>query len=121
MFTISKQFEFSAAHVLSGLPAEHQCGRMHGHNYTVEVELQSEGLDTRGFVQDFGELIYIKGWLDDIFDHRTINDVVSFNPTAENLAFYIYEKMQVVFPLISAVTVCETPKTKATYRESDSI
>ncbi|HUM68046.1 MAG TPA: 6-carboxytetrahydropterin synthase, partial [Chloroflexota bacterium] len=39
MYTISKQFHFSASHQLNGLPLEHQCARLHGHNYEVELIL----------------------------------------------------------------------------------
>ncbi|HBU96439.1 6-pyruvoyl trahydropterin synthase family protein, partial [Thalassospira lucentensis] len=40
MFTITKQFAFSASHQLAGLDADHPCSRLHGHNYIVEVELK---------------------------------------------------------------------------------
>lgn len=39
MFRITKEFHFSASHQLTGLPEDHQCARLHGHNYIVEVEL----------------------------------------------------------------------------------
>jgi P-type Ca2+ transporter type 2C len=43
MYTIAKRFAFSASHVIGGLPADHPCARLHGHNYEVEVVLQSPG------------------------------------------------------------------------------
>ena len=42
MYTIAKQFSFSASHVIDGVPEDHPCGRLHGHNYTVEVQLAAE-------------------------------------------------------------------------------
>jgi hypothetical protein len=52
MYTIAKRFAFSASHIIGGLPDEHPCGRLHGHNYEVEVVLQSATLDPVGFVRD---------------------------------------------------------------------
>ena len=48
MYTIAKRFAFSASHVIGGLPADHPCARLHGHNYEVEVVLQSPTLDAVG-------------------------------------------------------------------------
>jgi len=120
MYTITKQFEFSASHRLDRLPEEHKCFALHGHNYTVTIELQSGYIDKMGFVIDYGQLQPFKDWLDQTFDHKHLNDVVEFHPTAENLAIYIYEKWHdnTLFSKIklTAVTVQETPKTSATWR-----
>lgn len=51
MYRVNKQFHFSSSHKLEGLPREHECGYLHGHNYTVEVVLESEELDCFGFVR----------------------------------------------------------------------
>ncbi|ASU78924.1 6-carboxytetrahydropterin synthase [Actinopolyspora erythraea] len=121
MLTISKEFRFSASHVLSNLPEGHQCGRMHGHNYLVVIELSAapEDLDSAGFVRDFGELSVVKKWLDDNFDHRHLNDVMGgVNPTAENISKWIYENWKGEIPELSAVCVSETPSTWARYHPS---
>lgn len=89
MYTISKDFEFSAAHQLRGLPPEHPCGRMHGHNYTVRIELSTYTLNEVGFVLDYGKLGALKTIIDNTFDHKVLNDGMTPNPTAENLAAYI--------------------------------
>lgn len=60
MYIITKQFEFSASHRIQGLPEGHKCGRDHGPNYVVEVELQREDLNHVGFVQDYGDLDGVK-------------------------------------------------------------
>jgi len=118
MFTITKRFEFSASHQLTHLPPDHQCARLHGHNYTVEVELRSDTLDSRGFVRDYGDLSWIKRWIDERLDHRHLNDVMGApeNTTAENLARQIFEWWRPEYPGLSAVRVSETPKTCAEYR-----
>ena len=86
MFIISKQHHLSYSHQLTGLPEEHPCGRVHGHNAVIEIELQGEELDEHGFVLDYGELKPWKDWLDELFDHQHLNNRVDFQPTAENLA-----------------------------------
>jgi 6-pyruvoyltetrahydropterin/6-carboxytetrahydropterin synthase len=117
MYTISKLFTFDAAHRLEGLPAEHKCSRLHGHTYTVKIELSSLKLDKVGFVKDYNELNEVKKIIDENFDHRCLNEVLppNLNPTAENLAKYIFNLFQLRFPQMTAVEVSETPKTNARY------
>lgn len=115
MFSISKEFHFSAGHKLDGLREGHPCGNQHGHNYVVVVHLQSEDLNDVGFVQDYGELSEIKDFIDEHFDHKNLNDVLEVNPTAENIAFFLYKKFYRRFPKMIGVSVKETPKTIATY------
>lgn len=115
MFTIEKEFGFSASHKLIGLPSDHQCSRLHGHNYAVILTLKSETLNDVGFVRDYRELDAVKEWLNSTFDHRHLNDCVSFNPTAENLAKFIFEQYRTFLPELISVTVKETEKTRATY------
>ncbi|WSQ13230.1 6-carboxytetrahydropterin synthase [Streptomyces sp. NBC_01231] len=119
MLSITKEFHFSASHQLSGLPPDHQCGRLHGHNYVVMLELSGHPdlLAEVGFVRDYGELGVVKKWLDDTVDHRHLNDLLpEVNPTAEHLAMWIYRTWSADFPELTAVRVSETPRTWATYR-----
>jgi 6-pyruvoyltetrahydropterin/6-carboxytetrahydropterin synthase len=116
---ITKQFTFSASHQLEGLADGHQCARMHGHNYVVEIELSAsrEALTPAGFVRDYGDLSGFRAWIDESLDHRHLNDVVKeANPSAENLAMWIFEHWDDVYPELSAVRVSETPKTWAEFR-----
>lgn len=120
MFTIEKKFEFSASHRLKGLPPEHPCSRLHGHNYAVILTLRSEHLNEVGFVRDYRELDTVKKWIDEQIDHRDINKVFpKMNPTAENIAKLIFEAFCMEYPELVAVTVQETEKTKATYEPED--
>ncbi|RMG90640.1 MAG: 6-carboxytetrahydropterin synthase QueD [Chloroflexi bacterium] len=118
MFTISKQFTFSASHQLEQLPPEHQCARLHGHNYVVELILQAEELDENGFVVDYLDLKPFKMFLDEELDHRHLNDVLPFPTTAENIARFLYRWAKERWPQVTAVRVSETPKTWAEYREN---
>jgi len=115
MFTISKEFHFSASHVLKGLPDGHPCGRLHGHNYVLILTLTSPELNNQGFVQDYGELKRVKEWVDTFFDHQHLNEKIAANPTAENIAAKVFKKFEKEYPLLTKVTVKETPKTMASY------
>jgi len=116
MFTIEKEFTFSASHRLNGLPADHPCARLHGHNYAVIFTLKSETLNEVGFVRDYREMDSVKRWIDAQIDHRDINTIFpKMNPTAENLAKLFFEVFRLEFPELVAVTVKETDKTRATY------
>ncbi len=115
MFKISKQFNFSASHVLDGLKDDHPCARLHGHNYVVTVHLRTKDLDQHGFVKDYRSLSIIKKYLDENLDHRHLNDILTFHPTAENIARFLYEKFKKQLPEMFAMEVSETPKTSAIY------
>jgi 6-pyruvoyltetrahydropterin/6-carboxytetrahydropterin synthase len=112
-YTISKRFELSYSHELRGLPEGHQCARCHGHNAVVEVELSARYLNDVGFVLDYGELAPLKQWLDETMDHRHLNEVVSFNPTAELLAHHVGLWCHAQGWPVSRVGWSETPKTWA--------
>jgi 6-pyruvoyltetrahydropterin/6-carboxytetrahydropterin synthase len=118
MFTIAKQFQFSASHQLDRLPPEHQCARLHGHNYVVELILQSETVNEFGFVVDYLDLKPFKAYLDDELDHRHLNELFAFPTSAENLAQHLYNWAKARWPQTIAVRVSETPKTWAEYRTS---
>lgn len=89
MYKVRKTFEISAAHRLH-LNYNSQCTNLHGHNWKVVVECKSEELDENGMVVDFTT---IKRTVLSKFDHKNINDVVDFNPTAENLAKWIADNV----------------------------
>jgi 6-pyruvoyltetrahydropterin/6-carboxytetrahydropterin synthase len=119
MYTIIKKLgPFAASHQLVGMPDGHQCGRKHGHNYEVEVEISSDELNEHGFVVDYGGLNPLAEYLTSRMDHRDLNEQFSFNPTAENLARHIFEWVAgtQAWPVV-AVRVSETPgKTVSEFR-----
>ncbi|MDO5756306.1 MAG: 6-carboxytetrahydropterin synthase QueD [Rhodobacterales bacterium] len=117
MYRITKEFHFSASHQLFGLPEDHQCARLHGHNYIVVVELAAEELNAHGFVRDYLELAPLKRYIDDELDHRHLNDVLGDDcVTAERMARHLYDWCSARWPETAAVKVSETPKTWAEYR-----
>lgn len=85
MYYVKKRMEVAMAHKLQ-LPYESKCTRLHGHNAVITVYCACEKLDNNGMVVDFKQ---IKRTVEEMLDHRVANEVVSFNPTAENLARHI--------------------------------
>lgn len=113
--TISKEFHFSAAHQLFGLPSDHPCSNLHGHNYVVRVFLKGEP-DEIGFVQDFRALEPMKKYIDDVLDHKFLNDIFNpYNTTVEIMSRLLYDMFKPQFPLLIAVEMSETPKTTCRY------
>ena len=122
MYTLKVEEAFEAAHRVAGYPGK--CDRLHGHSWVVEAEVQGKELDELGMLVDFK---VIKKALQEVlesFDHCYLNELAPFkaglNPTAENLARIIFEKLEghEVFQCdshLSAVTVFESPKTSVTY------
>lgn len=120
-FTIAKRFAFSASHVLTKVPDDHKCRRLHGHNYEAEIICSSDELDERGMVVDYFDLDPAKRLIDDTLDHRHLNDVVDGEPTAERLAWWLYESLKGHLNAstaghLVAVRIYETPMTWAEYR-----
>lgn len=116
MYTISKQFHFSASHQLEGLPDAHPCSRLHGHNYVVELTLAAKELNATGFVVDYNELTAFKKIIDEVLDHQHLNDVLIGSTTAEAIAKYLYDQAKQLWPEVVSVGVSETPKTNAVYK-----
>ena len=120
MLTITKEFHFSASHVLDRLPSWHPCARMHGHNYVAILELSArrDELTEEGFVRDYRDLDAFKKWMDDTLDHRHLNEAMGggVSPSAENLAVWIFDLWVGRLPELTAVKISETPKTWAEYR-----
>lgn len=88
---IWKEFTFDAAHRLPNLPAEHPCGRLHGHTYRFRLHVSGELDPTLGWITDFGGLVRAAGELVcTAVDHRYLNEIEGLeNPTAENLVAWI--------------------------------
>lgn len=87
MYFVTKSFEFSAAHRLE-LDYPSKCSSMHGHNWQVTVFCCAEKLNSNGMVVDF---THIKRTVIDRLDHTVLNEVLPFNPTAENIARWIVD------------------------------
>lgn len=143
MFTIRKTGRFEASHILEGHKGK--CGRLHGHSYVFEIELEGEHLDEIGLLYDFGS-VPIKR-IERVYDHQHLNKLENFDSvdamdiehlklqstSAEHIALTIalFVKKVVVAELIllkqqsgsvivRSVTVWETAKCAATYLLRDA-
>lgn len=123
MYEIEVRAAFEAAHFIDGYAGK--CARLHGHNWEVVAVVRGEELDKLGMLIDFKILkAELKKILDD-FDHRFLNELDTFaekNPTAENLAKKIFQRLTVskIFSnstKLYAVKVCESPNSCVTYYE----
>lgn len=85
MYTVIKRMEISASHSLK-LSYQSKCEKLHGHNWIITVYCRSKELDENGMVVDF---THIKQAVEKRLDHNNLNDVLPFNPTAENIAFWV--------------------------------
>lgn len=113
---IFREFTFEAAHRLPHVPEGHKCGRLHGHSYRATVTIRGDVDPDRGWVMDFAEVKVAMEPVVGALDHTYLNDIAGLaNPTSENVAQWIYERLTAALPL-AAVTVRETCTTGATYR-----
>ena len=131
MYSVTKRIDFCYGHRL--LDYDGPCKHPHGHNATVEVEVQTDLLDSRNMVYDFSDIKRIvKGWVDRELDHKMIlrhDDplvaplqqlgepiyLLESNPTVERLARLIFEHAHEQHLPVVRVTMWETPTSFATY------
>lgn len=111
MYYVSKRMEIAGAHRLT-LDYESKCQNLHGHNWIVIVYCKSKELNHNGMVIDFK---HIKNMISDKLDHQYINEIVNFNPTAENMAKWIHDQI----PNCYKVSVQESEGNIAIYEEDE--
>lgn len=109
LVTVWKDFEFQAAHKLSMVPDTHRCSRVHGHGYRVRLKCVGPLESSRGWVIDYAEIKKaFEAWLA-VLDHSYLNGITGLsNPTAENLAIFIAERVAPGLPSLHSVVVQET-------------
>ena len=102
-------FQIEAAHRLPNVPADHKCARLHGHSFRIEVHLTSEVDPVSGWVMDFADLKAAFRPVHEQLDHNYLNEIPGLeNPTSENLAKWIWDRLSPELPLLSRVVVQET-------------
>lgn len=112
-----REFTFEAAHRLPNAPAGHKCLRLHGHSFRVEIVCEGEIDRETGWLVDFGEIKAAFAPIFEKLDHRYLNEVDGLeNPTAENLAHWIWVRMKPRLPVLARVVVAETCQTRCEYR-----
>ena len=117
---IYKDITFEAAHLLPNLPDDHKCRRLHGHSFMVRVTLDGPVNKKVGWVEDFAEIKKAFSPIYDQLDHHYLNDVEGLeNPTSENLAKWIWNKLIGQLKYLSAIEVKETCTSGCVYRGED--
>jgi len=123
MYEVSVDESFAAAHNLRNYKGK--CENLHGHNYKVRVTLAGKELDSTGLLYDFVHLKQAIQGVIRTLDHTYLNELPPFdvvNPSAENIARYIYDQTAKHLPPaangagIASITVWESDVTAATYR-----
>jgi 6-pyruvoyltetrahydropterin/6-carboxytetrahydropterin synthase len=123
MFEVTIEETFAAGHALRNYKGK--CENVHGHNYRCQVTMAGAELNEIGLLVDFVELKKAVHTVLDRMDHQWLNDFPPFdklNPSAENMARYIYDEVEAALPLgsgaaIQLVRLWETDTCSATYRK----
>jgi 6-pyruvoyltetrahydropterin/6-carboxytetrahydropterin synthase len=123
MFEITIEETFAAGHALRNYRGK--CENVHGHNYRCQVSVEGEDLDNIGLLVDFVELKKTVHSVLDRLDHQWLNEFPPFdvlNPSAENMARYIYQEVKAGIGTrpgvrIAKVRLWETDTASATYTE----
>lgn len=121
-FVLKTLLDFAAAHSLKGYPGD--CAKLHGHNWKIEVQVCGSKLNEVGMVIDFKEIKRHAKEVVKELDHTFLNDHPHFtdvNPTAENIAVYLYQQIEarITSDLVSmhSITVWENDRNCVTYSE----
>ena len=106
---IYKEFTFESAHSLPNVPEGHKCRRLHGHSFRMQVHV-SGPLDSRlGWVMDYADIKKIVNPVVKQLDHYYLNEIPGLeNPTSENIARWVWQKLKPVLPQVSKVVIKET-------------
>jgi len=118
---IFKVFTLEAAHRLPNVPEGHKCARLHGHSFRVELHVEGPVDAHTGWVMDFADIKSAFAPLYDQLDHHYLNDIEGLdNPTSENLARWIFQRLRPALPGLDQVVVHETCTSGASYRAADA-
>ena len=117
LIELSKDFSFEAAHRLPRVPATNKCSRLHGHSFRVAVTVEGEVDPDRGWFIDYDDIKNaFKALLDQYLDHYYLNEIAGLdNPTSENIAKWIWDRLKHQLLGLKRVSVFETCTTACHY------
>jgi len=106
---VFKEFTIEAAHWLPNVPEGHKCRRLHGHSFRIAIHVRGPLDPQLGWVIDFADIKSAFQTIEDQIDHRCLNEVEGLeNPTSENLARWLWVRLQPALPALSSIVVQET-------------
>lgn len=116
---ITKDFDFQSAHFLPNVRDGHKCAKLHGHSYKVEISVTGDVNEPEGWVVDFADIERAVAPLLQLIDHHCLNEVEGLeNPTAENIAIWFRDRLNRLFPGLSAIVVHEESTCRAEWSAS---
>ena len=119
---IYKTFQIEAAHRLPNVPAGHKCARLHGHSFVIGVHVSGPVGEDTGWVMDFADIKRAFEPLFTTLDHNHLNEVDGLeNPTSENLAIWIWQRLADELPGLCEITVNETCTSGCSYHGPDAV
>jgi len=111
-----RAFSFEAAHLLPNVPEGHKCRRLHGHSFRVELVCEGEIDPHTGWLLDFAEIKEAFEPLRNCLDHHYLNEIEGLeNPTAENIARWIWQRLRPALPHLTQVNLAETCTARCEY------
>jgi 6-pyruvoyltetrahydropterin/6-carboxytetrahydropterin synthase len=114
---LTRTVTFEAAHSLPNVPPDHQCARVHGHSYRVEVSCEGEMDEKMGWLCDHAVIGGAAKAAAKDLDHRYLNDIPGLeNPTFENIAVWLWARLKPQLPALCEIAVQETDTARCVYR-----
>jgi 6-pyruvoyltetrahydropterin/6-carboxytetrahydropterin synthase len=113
---LERTFRFEAAHLLPNVPSGHKCRRLHGHSFRVDVAVRGDVDPHVGWFVDYADMDAAFAPIRGQLDHYYLNEVEGLsNPTSENLAAWIWERLAGPMPGLWKLTVHETCNARCVY------
>ena len=106
---IFKSFTFEAAHRLPNVTDGHKCARLHGHSFRVDLHVAGPVGERTGWVMDFSQIKAVFAPVYEQLDHHYLNEIDGLsNPTSENIARWIWERLKPALPGLCRIVLHET-------------
>jgi 6-pyruvoyltetrahydropterin/6-carboxytetrahydropterin synthase len=117
---LTKQFHFEAAHDLPTFPPDHKCRRLHGHSFRFDVVVEGDVDPAKGYLIDYGQIKVVADPIVARLDHYYLNEIDGLaNPTAENLAKWLWDRLKPLIPMLASIKVYETCTSACEYEGAD--
>jgi len=111
-----REERFEAAHRLPKVQPGHKCSRLHGHSFKVELVVFGPVNPETGWFIDYGEIDAVWRPLHEQLDHNYLNELPGLeNPTSENLAYWIWQRLKPNLPSLERIVVHETCDSRCEY------